>query len=137
MPGRRNRAYRQSLNRAVNQVHTHCTRMVGSRRKTALVVLALWVLCGVVGPGVHAVQHAGDAPPPAHPSAQWVAEDLHITVDCVLCNAVFHISKPAVLSLSGVLGPLMALVPMQERDTPRAVRYTAHSRGPPVAGTHA
>ncbi|NBB99739.1 MAG: hypothetical protein GVY15_02615 [Bacteroidetes bacterium] len=111
--------------------------MVGSRRKTALVVLVLWVLCGVVGPGVHAVQHAGDASPPDQPSPQWVAEDLHVTVDCALCNAVFESSKPAVLSLSGVLGPLTALMPMQERETPRAVRYTAHSRGPPLAGTHA
>jgi hypothetical protein len=111
--------------------------MVGSRRKTALIVLALWVLCGVIGPGVHAVQHAGDAPPPDTVPSHWVAEDLHITVDCALCNAVSHISKPAILSLSRVLGPLTALVPMRERDTPRAVRHTAHSRGPPLVGTHA
>lgn len=63
------------------------------RHIAALVLLATFVVGGVLVPAVHAVHHASEADTVAH--TQVVQTDGDSSIDCTLCGAVFHSAQAA------------------------------------------
>lgn len=63
------------------------------RHIAATVLLAIFVVGGVLVPAVHAVHHAHEVAPAAHEHIAHVHADAD--VDCTLCEAVFHSTETA------------------------------------------
>ncbi|MFO8233180.1 MAG: hypothetical protein R6U20_10990 [Longimonas sp.] len=64
------------------------------RHIAATVLLAIFVVGGVLVPAVHAVHHAADADAaPTHVVVH--SDDAAAEIDCTLCEAVFHPAEAA------------------------------------------
>jgi hypothetical protein len=62
----------------------------------AVVLLATFVVGGVLVPAVHAVHHARGADTTTH--THVVQSDADSSIDCTLCEAVFHSAHAASIS---------------------------------------
>ncbi|MFO8232933.1 MAG: hypothetical protein R6U20_09725, partial [Longimonas sp.] len=84
--------------------------MTVSRHIAAAVLLALFVMGGVIAPSVHAAHHASAGAHQNHHGvphceavpARWTTDTPHADADCTLCSAVFHISTPSLSALPPV-----------------------------------
>ena len=107
--------------------------MHASRSIKAAALLAVFVLGGLVMPGLHALHHANqdvacDSSMPLH----MATSSVHASEDCGLCDAVLHVVEPASVSWQVVHRP----VGEYRIDLGRGMRSIAaaplHIRGPPV-----
>ncbi|MFO8231928.1 MAG: hypothetical protein R6U20_04615 [Longimonas sp.] len=121
--------------------------MTVSRHIAAAVLLALFVMGGVIAPSMHAVHHAQETAHEGMPHdevphceavpARWTADTPHADADCALCGAVFHISTPSLSALPPVYRLQEGTVAVQQSPAPHGTAPAAHSRGPPHARAHA
>lgn len=63
------------------------------RHIAAMVLLATFVVGGVLVPAVHAVHHTGSADTAPH--THVVQGEAESSIDCTLCGAVFHAAHAA------------------------------------------
>ena len=66
------------------------------RRIAAMMLLATFVVGGVLVPAVHAVHHASGADTATH--THVAQSDADSGIDCTLCEAVFHSAHAASIS---------------------------------------
>lgn len=112
--------------------------MPASRHITAAALLAVFVLGGLVVPGLHALHHTDqdvscDPSMPVH----LATSSAHASEDCGLCDAVLHFSTSTPVTSYSTYHPVsQVLLPvvLGMRDVVAQAQYI---RGPPQAHVHA
>ena len=95
-----------------------------------MVLLATFVVGGVLVPAVHAVHHAGSADTATH--THVVQDDANGGMDCTLCEVVFQ-SANALVTAAPAPALRIEAMPCFQPDAPR-LHSVAHPiiRGPPL-----
>lgn len=107
--------------------------MPSTRHIAATLLLTLFVVGGVVAPSMHAWHHAETASACDAP-VQWAPDDApRAAADCVLCDAVFHVSAPSLPDLPAAPRPRFANRTHPPEWAPGLDAPTPDSRGPPRA----
>lgn len=116
-----------------------------SRHIAAAVLLALFVMGGVIAPSVHAAHHASAGSHQSHHGvphceavpARWTTDTSHADVDCTLCSAVVHVVPPLRTLFVHDYGVHLITVPVQTTSGPHSAVLPPPTRGPPCARAHA
>lgn len=112
--------------------------MHASRPVKAAALLAVFVLGGLVVPGLHALHHTDqdvscDPSMPVH----LATSSAHASEDCGLCDIALHFSTPTPVTSHSTHRPVSQVLLPAVLGMQGVVAQTQYIRGPPQARVHA